>query len=664
MRKPRLGMALAGAVLAAVALVAVEPAAEHAVADGPGNGAPYIVSLGDSAISGEGGRWAGNANGSSNKSDALGEKAYHDGGFPGAITGLSNKCVDVQGGSSANGTPIWLYPCNGTAAQSWTIHTSPNSGNLGVDGTIRALGKCLDVTNGSTAALTPVQLYDCNGTGAQIWQELPDGAHILNPQSGKCLGVNPVLNGDFRLRIETCEYNWPISSEQIWHLPDSYEQIRGCHRSRSAAVYIGGGVNGVNFACSGARTNTVQSNNEGNFKPGIDFTTTPPGLPSNHKGQALLLQEFAATHNVKAVSLLIGANNLGYSAILKSCITKWYVSQVDVFSGRHYCHTDSDLTNRFTASALATLKADIKTAINNTRQAMQNAGYSNQQWTLLVDTYWVPIPGASGFRYSESTWERGESGCAAWDQDADWAVSTAVPALNGAVRSAVQELNHPNVRLVDMQGIGTGHALCQNGVGTMEEKGVTYWTNPGAADVSEWFTQMRVSQEIRDALPGFLPAGPWDNSDYDDYQTQEGGHANYWGQLAMRNCLRQAYNNGSPVGIECWPTWGGGLNGRSEPNVSQVPPVPPPHPVASLHCDPGLSTYSCDVQNVGTGPYTTIRWSVRTNTGTVQKGAWDDQEHVSSACTANKKYTVTVELNNAQNLKSTKSVDVTCGDNP
>ena len=46
--------------------------ASAALADGPGAGAPTVVAVGDSAISGEAGRWAGNTNGSSSNVDALG----------------------------------------------------------------------------------------------------------------------------------------------------------------------------------------------------------------------------------------------------------------------------------------------------------------------------------------------------------------------------------------------------------------------------------------------------------------------------------------------------------------------------------------------------------------------------------------------------------------
>ena len=39
---------------------------------------PSVIALGDSAISGEAGRWAGNTNGAYSRTDALGSTAYHD----------------------------------------------------------------------------------------------------------------------------------------------------------------------------------------------------------------------------------------------------------------------------------------------------------------------------------------------------------------------------------------------------------------------------------------------------------------------------------------------------------------------------------------------------------------------------------------------------------
>jgi chitinase len=93
-----------------------------------------------------------------------------------AITGYGGKCVDVRSASSADGTPVQIYTCNGTTAQQWT-----HSGT-----TFQALGKCLDVAAAGTANGTHVQLYTCNGTGAQQWTSGANNS-LVNTNSGKCL---------------------------------------------------------------------------------------------------------------------------------------------------------------------------------------------------------------------------------------------------------------------------------------------------------------------------------------------------------------------------------------------------------------------------------------------------------------------------------------------
>jgi beta-glucanase (GH16 family) len=111
------------------------------------------------------------------------------------IVGYGDKCVDVAGANSANGTAVQLWTCNGTAAQSWTN---------GASSSLRALGKCMDVAAAGTADGTPVQLYDCNGTGAQQWRVEADG-DIVNIGSNKCLDARGVSSADgTRLQIWTC----------------------------------------------------------------------------------------------------------------------------------------------------------------------------------------------------------------------------------------------------------------------------------------------------------------------------------------------------------------------------------------------------------------------------------------------------------------------------
>ena len=91
------------------------------------------------------------------------------------------------------------------------------------------------------------------------------------------------------------------------------ELIAGCHRSKSAEVYIGGGVSGENLACSGAKTSSFTEGET--FKPGIDFYNS-----GGKEGQALMLQHFAATHNVKLVAVSIGGNNFNFAGIVQTCV--------------------------------------------------------------------------------------------------------------------------------------------------------------------------------------------------------------------------------------------------------------------------------------------------------------------------------------------------------
>ncbi len=286
--RPARLLTLAAALTAAIALLATA-LSPPAHAEGPGSGSPWVASLGDSYISGEAGRWAGNTNESSSKVDALGSSAYYD---------------------------------------------------------------------------------NASGTG---------------------------------------------------------ETIEGCHRSKSAEVYIGGGVSGINLACSGAKTSSFST--EGLFKPGLDFYNS-----GGHEGQALMLQHFAAGHNVKLVAISIGGNNFNFAGVVQDCIEDF------LFSPEwwpDYCSEESSVTRNFSSSNVASVKSAITGAIDNVAQAMTNAGYSSSQYSILVQNYPSPIPSSSGFRYSQSGYTRQSTGgCGFWNKDANYANSTMLPTIDSTVVAA------------------------------------------------------------------------------------------------------------------------------------------------------------------------------------------------------------------------------------
>src|SRR6202453_3989448 len=278
-------------------------------AEGPGSGTPTVVSLGDSFISGEAGRWAGNTDESSSKTDALGSTAYYD-----------------------------------------------------------------------------------NST-------------------------------------------------------DTAELIKGCHRSKSAEVYIGGGVNGENLACSGAKTTSFTT--EGLLKPGLDFYN-----PGGNEGQARMPQPFAASHNVKLVALSIGGNNFNFASIVTTCVEDFLESTIFY---DFYCSKESSVTNNFTSSNVNKVKGEIETAIKNVATAMTNAGYTSSQYTILVQNYPSPIPNGSEFRYTQSGYSRQfTGGCGFWDKDGNYANATMLPTIDSTVLGAAEASGLPNVKLMQLSSAFNG----------------------------------------------------------------------------------------------------------------------------------------------------------------------------------------------------------------
>jgi hypothetical protein len=319
----------------------------------------------------------------------------------------------------------------------------------------------------------------------------------------------------------------------------SAEAIYRCHRSKSAEAYLGT-LSGYNLACSGAKTSTFTDGN-GYFKPGLDFYSDSSG----QQGQARMLQGFAATHNVKLVTVSIGGNDFNFGSIVATCVEDFLYSPR---WWKDYCNDDSSVTANFTSSNVTARTADIKNALLNVRQAMRNAGYADTAWTLVVQTYESPVPNGSAFRYSESGYTRQSTGgCGFWNNDANWANGTALPTINNAVRNGLAQSGIAGAKVVDLAGAFNGRRLCENTVGLLEEKGLTYWSQAGAVDKTEWVNQIRTVSTA--------------NS---DYYIQESLHPNYWGQLALRSCLRQAWNGGVPKGGTYTRT-GSGLTSRGEP---------------------------------------------------------------------------------------------------
>jgi hypothetical protein len=321
------------------------------------------------------------------------------------------------------------------------------------------------------------------------------------------------------------------------------ETITGCHRSKSFEGAIGGGVAAKNLACSGAKTATTPYSSGNDFKPGLDFYDDGAG----HQGQAKLLQSYAATHNVKLVAISIGGNDFNFAGIVQDCVEDFLYSPS---WWPDYCKDDSVVTTQMAASNVTAKTTAIKNAILNIKTAMTNAGYSAAQYTLLVQTYPSPIPNGSGFRYSESGYTRQNTGgCGFWNADADYANATILPTIDNAVVNAASQAGLTNLKTMEIRSAFTGRRLCENTVSRVDAGGYSSWRAAGAIDHIEWFQGIRT----------VTAAGS-------DYYVQESLHPDYLAQLALRNCVRQAYNAGTPRGGTCRLS-STGTNSLGEPNM-------------------------------------------------------------------------------------------------
>ena len=115
----------------------------------------------------------------------------------------SGKCMDVQGGGTANGTRVILWMCNGQANQDWKIIPYPDQwpSRYIVQSRLDPLHtKCLTVHGGGDENGAYLDIWDCMEQPNQIWSFnwIEGNLHrLVAVSSGKCATVNggSVQNG-------------------------------------------------------------------------------------------------------------------------------------------------------------------------------------------------------------------------------------------------------------------------------------------------------------------------------------------------------------------------------------------------------------------------------------------------------------------------------------
>jgi len=93
-------------------------------------------------------------------------------------------CLQTTGGTADIGTPVVQEPCNGSAAQEWTLDSSSERIIN------QATGDCLDARGGAANG-TPVQQWTCNAISNEKWatgaSAITEVVSLVSGTSSHCL---------------------------------------------------------------------------------------------------------------------------------------------------------------------------------------------------------------------------------------------------------------------------------------------------------------------------------------------------------------------------------------------------------------------------------------------------------------------------------------------
>ncbi|MFC9295785.1 polymorphic toxin-type HINT domain-containing protein [Streptomyces sp. NPDC057011] len=145
-----------------------------------------------------------------------------------AVTGLAGKCLDVENGNTADGTPVQLLSCNETKSQQWRI----------TGDTVQALGKCLTAEGGKA------RLYACDGRATQKFTYRAEDKTLYSTEAKACVTVpNDNATEGNNLDIYTCVTG---SAAQQWTFSDTTTYLYDASGNRlieetgsSRTLYLG-----------------------------------------------------------------------------------------------------------------------------------------------------------------------------------------------------------------------------------------------------------------------------------------------------------------------------------------------------------------------------------------------------------------------------------------
>lgn len=240
----------------------------------------------------------------------------------------SGRCLDVIGGSSTNGTKIQIWDCNGGVAQKWRLHHDGSLYNMGT-------GKCLDIAGWGVANGSAIQLYDCAGSWNQRWQPRADGT-LRSEQAQRCLDVyNGNSTDGTKIQTWTCNGH----PAQTWEYKPSGSSMKNVHTGKCLDVTSSGTANGTLvrlYTCNNSVAQVWVQQANGTLKNPNSGRCLDAGNPPAHGVQMVIwdcnggiTQQWA--HQIPDQTALQGKPREAYTfngtALLNSSISSYTVTE-------------------------------------------------------------------------------------------------------------------------------------------------------------------------------------------------------------------------------------------------------------------------------------------------------------------------------------------------
>lgn len=257
-----------------------------------------------------------------------------------------------------------------------------------------------------------------------------------------------------------------------------------CHRSPGAYVqHTGLAGTAIDLGCSGAKSADVAFGAPGHY---------------TETSQAQRLSDVARTNQVSTVLVQVGANDdPAFASSVVGCVATFLTP------GSPACSTS--LAKNW-SQRLAAMAPRVQRALTDVRTAMSRAGYSDQDYELVLLSYPSPLT-------ETMTRTHGIAGCPFRAEDARWGRTVAAPQLSATLRGVAQR---SGARFLDMSRAAEGHEAC---------------TTAGP----EWVRRLTVSPQSF-VSGGLAAAG---------HLAQESFHPNPLGYSRMGTCVGQFVRAGA-----------------------------------------------------------------------------------------------------------------------